>query len=141
MKNSFASSVFLRGMVTGREITKKRLLNAISINPNGLMHRTSPKTSPTVGFSAETSLPKTSPLKETAEKKTITKMTILFIQASPLAQRKMVIFPFCFLLSSLILSGFAVLPIPQNFSLVRNPFHMQTADSLPAACDMKSRGK
>ena len=79
MKNSSASFVFLRGIVTGREITKKRLLKAISMNPNGLIHRTSPKTSPTEGFPKESSLAKRSPLKDNTKKETIKKAIILFI--------------------------------------------------------------
>jgi hypothetical protein len=79
MKNSSASFVLLRGIVTGREITKKRLLKAISMNYNGLIHRTSPKTSPTEIFPKESSLAKRSPLKDNARKETVKKATLLFI--------------------------------------------------------------
>ncbi len=140
MKNSFASSVLLRGIVTGREITKKRLLNAISINPNGLMHRTSPKTSPTEGFPEEASLAKTSPLKENAEENTITKMTILFIpslRSCSATDGYLLSFP-----SILLFHHFQVCHFPRlpRLFIGKNPRNNRTP-GLPAWLPMRDRRK
>ena len=79
MRNSFACSVFLRGRVTGREMTKAVAPKAICMNPKGLTHRTSPTTSGVERSPDESSLAKRGALRDNTRKKIVRKVIILFI--------------------------------------------------------------
>ena len=79
MRKSFASSTFLRGVVTGREIAKAVAPRAICITPRGLTHRRSPMTSGVERSPEESSLAKRNPLKEKTREKTTKRVIVLFI--------------------------------------------------------------
>ena len=79
MRNSLASSAFLRGRVTGREITYDIAPKPTCMNPNGLTHRRSPTTSGVERSAVDSSLAKRSPFKDNKQKEIIKKVTILFI--------------------------------------------------------------
>jgi len=78
MRNSFASSVFLRGMVAGREMTKAVAPMAICMIPRGLTHRTSPTTSGVERSPEVSSSAKRSPLEENARERPLRRLLLFF---------------------------------------------------------------